>query len=238
MKESTENIIAAQIGSARLSTYLTQAQGDRSRALALYLWNLESSAAVLSTTAMVEVHLRNTVDLALKSWNAAQDYTAEPGREGPYSQEWIEDPAPRIRNIVAPARRVSLKDKSRSSMKDINNKNTKPYPTHDDYVAGLTFGTWTSLLPHPDAGSNNIRVAIWETELSKYFSKHRNVVYYWAQHLRYARNRASHLEPLLDVRELQHYHRCAVRLLNALNPVAASWLAGQAFIPRALSKRP
>lgn len=169
MKESTENIIAAQIGSARLSTYLTQAQGDRSRALALYLWNLESSAAVLSTTAMVEVHLRNTVDLALKSWNAAQDYTAEPGREGPYSQEWIEDPAPRIRNIVAPARRVSLKDKSRSSMKDINNKNTKPYPTHDDYVAGLTFGTWTSLLPHPDAGSNNIRVAIWETELSKYF---------------------------------------------------------------------
>ena len=106
------------------------------------------------------------------------------------------------------------------------------------YIAGLTFGTWTSLLPHPTAGENNIRVVIWQSELSNYFSKPSSVVYYWAQHLRYARNRASHLEPLLDLQELQHFHRCAVRLLNALDPLAASWLAGQAFIPKVIAQRP
>lgn len=238
MKAKTQALIAAGISDARLSTYLSAANGNLSQALELYLWNLKAAAAVLSTTAMVEVYLRNTIDKALKSWNLAQEYRTEPGRTHPYSQDWLEDPAPRIRNIVNPPRRASLKDKSQASMKDINGQGTKSSPSHDDYIAGLTFGTWTSLLPHPTAGENNIRVVIWKSELSNYFSRPSTVVYYWAQHLRYARNRASHLEPLLDLQELQHFHRCAVRLLNALDPLAASWLAGQAFIPKVIAQRP
>lgn len=35
------------------------------------------------------------------------------------------------------------------TMKDINGRVTKSNPTHDDLVAGLTLGRWTSLLPIP-----------------------------------------------------------------------------------------
>lgn len=239
MQPTTQQAIATKIGSARLSTYLQEASGNHTKALELYLWNLEAAAAVISTTSLVEVYLRNTIDLAVGNWNISQRYTLEPGRTSPYSREWLLDPSPRLKNdIVKPGTPQSLLDAGEKSMKDINNQRTKPTPTHDDYIAGLTFGTWTYILPHPTAGTNNIRVDIWDNELSKHFSKPRKTVYYWAQHLRYARNRSSHLEPLLNISELQHFHRCASRLLNSLDPAAASWFAGQAYLPTVISKKP
>lgn len=239
MKPSSQHAIASNIGSARLSTYLSAASNDQARALELYLWNLEAAAAVTSTTSLVEVYLRNTMNLALGNWNTKQNYLLEPNRTSPYSSEWLIDPAPKLKNsIVEPPKRKCLRDVSKSSMKNINNDISKSNPTHDDYVAGLTFGTWTSLLPNPNANASNIRVDIWNSELGAHFSKPRNSIFYWSQHLRYARNRASHLEPLLDTGELMHFHRCAARLLNALDPASASWFAGQEFIPKVIRKKP
>lgn len=52
----------------RLGSYLAAASGDLAAAFALYEWNLEASAAVLMTTAMVEVVVRNSLDRELRAW--------------------------------------------------------------------------------------------------------------------------------------------------------------------------
>lgn len=135
-------------------------------------------------------------------------------------------------------------------MKDVNGNPNKPNPTHNDLVAGLTFGSWTSLLPSPTAKptGNNARLRIWEEALQQHFKardnnphgpyENRNAIYYWAHQIRYARNRASHLEPLLDVNQLRLFHRVSIRLMYSMNPDAASWLAGQAYLPKVINEKP
>lgn len=239
MKITTQQAISNQIGSSRFNTYLTAAKGKRIKALNLYLWNLEVAAAIISTTSIVEVNLRNTIDEALKNWNSAQSYVLVPGRSTPYDRDWLADPSPSLERVVAPPRKPTLQQISRNSMKDINGICTKPNPTHDDYVAGLTFGTWTSLLPKPNATSaSNIRVRMWNEELKNHFAHDRYKVYEWANTVRYARNRASHLEPLLDVEELKKFHRASVRLLNSMSPETADWVAGRELLPKAVREKP
>jgi len=57
--------------------------GDLRQALALYDWNTRASAAVLDTSAMVEVIVRNALDVSLQQW-------ADRRRGG---QDWL-DAAP------------------------------------------------------------------------------------------------------------------------------------------------
>lgn len=52
----------------RLTSYLDSCGQDLDRSLALYEWNLAASAAVLQTTAMVEVIVRNAFDTQLVAW--------------------------------------------------------------------------------------------------------------------------------------------------------------------------
>jgi len=59
-----------------------------------------------------------------------------------------------------------------------------------------------------------------------------------AQPVLHARNRASHLEPLLDVATLHHWHRIASRTANALWPGAEAWVTGPARIPAVIRRRP
>lgn len=247
MKAQTGRAITSAISSNRFQTYLNAANGNKERALELYLWNVEAAAAVISTTGMVEVQLRNSINDALQRWNMEQPVTT-PGRTRAYSADWLTDPAPKLAQIISRPNQRPLWENALKTMKDINGNVTKPNPTHDDLVAGLTLGSWTSLLPIPTAGSRNARVHIWENALQSKFqsrSKHnqypcenRNAVYYWANCVRYARNRASHLEPLLDNSELLLFHRTSIRLLHSMNADTASWLAGQAYIPKVMRRRP
>jgi hypothetical protein len=63
--------------------------GDLARALKLYDWNTRASAAVLATSAMVEVILRNALDVSLQHWAAQR-------RRG---QDWL-DAAPLDARVV------------------------------------------------------------------------------------------------------------------------------------------
>lgn len=53
------------LSAARFHTYLTEAAGDRQRALDLYEWNTAIAAAILHDLAHVEVAVRNAYDGAL-----------------------------------------------------------------------------------------------------------------------------------------------------------------------------
>lgn len=49
----------------RLPSYLESSNQELERAIELYEWNLTASAAVMQTTAMVEVVVRNALDVEL-----------------------------------------------------------------------------------------------------------------------------------------------------------------------------
>lgn len=248
MKKQTIDSLVTALSDPRFETYKARAGNDRHKALELYLWNIDMSRAVAATTGMVEVQLRNSINQALADWNQEQDVTT-PGRSTCYSADWLQDPAPRLAQIINPPKKLPLWQSALAALKDENGnfKKRRSEYTHDDFVAALTFGTWTYLLPKPNTGENNPRRYLWEHALKNSFSarnrsghdhESHTVIYHWANSVRYARNRANHLEPLLDDREVTWYHRASLRLLNSMNPAAASWLAGQSYIPSTLRARP
>ena len=150
MKKQSQNDIIDSIGKPRFSTYLSAANGNKAKALDLYLWNAEAASAVMSTTGMVEIQLRNVLDKGLQDWNRKQPMS-DPNRNHPYTTNWLKDPAPRLAQVISPSNKPPMWKSALKSMKDINGIQTKTNPSHDDLVAGLTFGSWTSLLPHPSA---------------------------------------------------------------------------------------
>ena len=248
MKAQTVDSLVAALSDPRFETYKQQVNNDKYKALDLYLWNIDMARAVAATTGMVEVQLRNTINRALVNWNPQQSVT-EPGRTTPYSSSWLRDPAPKLAQVINTPGEPPFWKKAIPALKDVSGQLKKPLNqyTNDDLVAALTFGAWTYLLPEPNATENNARKYLWNNALKFEFSaregnnytyeSHR-VIYYWSKTVQYARNRASHMEPLLNPQEVTWYHRASHRLLNSMNPAAASWLAGQNYIPNALAARP
>lgn len=248
MKTQTTSSIITALSDPRFQTYKQHVCNDEKKALDLYLWNIEMSRAVIATTGMVEVQLRNSINQALVRWNLQQPVT-DPARSTPYSAGWLRDPAPKLAQVINPPNKPEYWKKAIPSLKNEQGVLKKPMhqQTHDDLVAGLSFGSWTYLLPKPNAGDNNARKFLWEDALSLefkarpgtgYIYESHGTIYNWANAVQYARNRASHLEPLLNTDEIIWYHRAAHRLLNSLNPAASSWLAGQNYIPKTLSLKP
>lgn len=247
MQAQTISAITNALSDARFDTYRAAAGGSEAKALKLYLWNITMAGAVTATTGIVEVQLRNSIDTRLQSWNETEP-VHEPGRSISYSRDWLIDPAPKLKQIISPTNRQPLWKKAAPALLGEDGSARKTNPTHDDLVAALPFGAWLFLLPQPQVSSpNNPRMRLWNEALSNAFNAragspfryaNHSVIYRWANTVRFARNRASHLEPLLDSRELLRYHRVCLRLMNSLNPAVASWLAGQQYIPTALRNRP
>lgn len=233
MRPSVRRHLIQQLPARRFATYQAVCSSDQ-QALDLYLWNIEVSAAVTSTLGVVEIAMRNHFDQCLRRWNHSNSGTSN----------WIKNPCAPLSHIVAPTpprgtrRRRSWVDRAQENMKDRNGVCTRTNPSHDDLVAALTFGTWVNLIPRLSTNQRNARVTIWNAAIDPYTGASSNVFYHWATELRYARNRASHLEPLLDEAELKKWHRYSARLMSAIDPTMASWVIGQAKIPRVLRRRP
>ena len=245
MQKATIDSLRSHISEPRFGRYLAEAGGDPRLALELYQWNIRASAAVVSSTGMVEVQLRNSLDQALRSWNSAQ---TDPTTHARYGTDWLQRPASPLRDVINPKGEKEMWVRAHRSLLGIDGKPSKLNPSHDDLIAGLTFGTWRFLLPSPKAKSKkNDRIRIWNEALCFPFKERtassqqlvsRNVVYGWVNCLWYYRNRASHLEPFLEHAELKRIHRTSARLLNSLNPDAASWFAGQQFLPEVANQHP
>lgn len=73
----------------RLGSYLHWSGGDLGVAFALYEWNMSASAAVMHTTGMVEVVVRNAMDRALQDRRKPAV-----GRRGSTAHRWTNADAP------------------------------------------------------------------------------------------------------------------------------------------------
>lgn len=236
------------ISEPRLRTYVIAANGNTVKALELYKWNVDAATALNATLGFVEVTFRNTIDAQLRKWNQSQGH----------SEFWIQDPAKPLSHIVRsnppnwkPSDKQSLhkfwwESKALGYMAVSKRKDAK----HDDLVAALTFGVWLRLLPIPvsQGGRKHApQVSVFNDALNAFENAVNNekgirasagACYYWMSSLRTARNRAAHLEPLLDTAKLLHWHRLACRALLALEPGSEHWITGPARIPKVIKKYP
>lgn len=117
--------LADLITSARLSSYLAASRGDLGGALALYDWNTRAAAAVLASSAMVEVIVRNSLDRSLQRW-------ADRRRGG---IDWF-DAAP----LDAQGQADVTKARDRAT------RRRRDPEIHGKVVAELSFGFWRYLV--------------------------------------------------------------------------------------------
>lgn len=237
-QQRNQQIIEA-LHKARMHPYRAAAHGVDKRALVLYRWHGELTAAVQTVLASVEVVLRNAMDRELQIWNQAQ-----PGG-GP---SWL---------LQAPA--APLKSLSGAKWMTANNqavdaqKARQPAHrrhgvaiTHDDVLAQTSFSLWRELLPnHVPGAANNAenrgRARLWDEALVNSFPNGLDPdgekTFWRVTHLYALRNRVSHMEPLLDIDVADHMKE-ANQLLYSINMPVAAWVAGGSKVTEILNRRP
>lgn len=236
----------------RFATYRRYCADDM-QAMQLYRWNLEVSGAVFEMLGVVEVAVRNAIDVQLRAWNAS----------GGGDPEWLKAPKKPLYGLLVTQPRYG---KVKSTFEDAKHRAQQDsdlrwpgHPrhghavTHDDVVAHVMFGTWVNLLPDPRLKEPAARAAaskharqresrrevLWEASLKDAFPGQggRYTVSYWLRRLYELRNRVAHHEPLI-LADLVSYHRTASRLLRAVDPRTGDWYSGISRVPALVAACP
>ena len=201
------NAIRRGLSPARMATYEAAARitgDDDPRAVALYTWNAQVSAALFIPLHFCEVVVRNA---------AADALEAVYGDRWPWSQVFVLSlPDPQRRNIYNP--RANLK------------KVASQQPSTGKVIAELNFVFWQELFTH----RHDVR--LWGLHLKRVFPEHdpkksmiaiRKSIYADLEAVRKLRNRIAHHEPIFTrnlKQDLERMHEL-VRLRSEL---VASWM--------------
>lgn len=225
----------------RLGTYLAAAEGDRERALKLYLWDRDVAAAVLADIAIVEVAVRNALNGALTVLHGADWYTKEFG----------------------------LDDRCRSQLAQAWDRLSKQQRTPGRVVARMTLGFWVNLLDaggsigRPPQQWKADYETLWRSGLSGAFRGGsleaattderftRSWTHSLASEVLAVRNRAAHHEPMLTGIPLPGQRQATVsrisvdegyiayrRLLRMVDRDLDAWLVGNSTVIATLAARP
>lgn len=227
LTEFAADIVLRSVPEVRRQTYVDAVQPhDTLAAAELYLWNSYMSATLLRATGIVEVQVRNRIDIGLREWN-----TRNGGDE-----KWICDPVGILADIVKPASNKPL-------AKFANLSTTPEAATHDDYVAGLSFGSWIRLLPKKGIkSSENPRLLMWDEVFRGVLGQPKGhppaVTSDQLFRLLKLRNRAAHHRPLLDTTALQVCHQDVLEVLGRFDRPLKQWMQNEKWIPRAVQAMP
>ena len=199
----------------RLGSYLRWSGGNVEAAFALYEWNMTASAAVMHTTGMVEVLVRNAMDRALqgladrRSWPSWFD-------AAPFNQ--------RGRADVRKARERATRFSSRPEV-------------HGKVVAELTLGFWRYL------AASRYLTALWTPALYAAFPtgaddklQQQRQVDSHLKNLLLVRNRAAHHEPI-HRRDLARDLAAAVDVTAWVHPAAGEWVADLSTITAVVANK-
>lgn len=223
----------------RMRPYLDLCEGNEKKALELYRWHGELTAAVQTVLGIVEVILRNAIDTQLQIWDQSN-------RDG--AKSWLlEEPAAPLRSLTSHKRLSALqRAKASAAYRSPHHYRYRQEITHDDVLAQVMFGMWKDLLPNhaPNAGQNldnQNRERLWGEAIRLAFPKITDPVgketYWRVAHLHMLRNRVSHMEPLLNL-DVADYMRDAYELLGSIDPEVATWLTGVSRVSAILKQTP
>lgn len=204
------------ISAPRFATYLLACLNDREKALALYRWNLEISAAFMGPLHLCEIAIRNGISEALEAIH---------GSAWPWTQGFV-------RSLPSPSRGYN----ATRNVKQCSQR----YPTTGKVVAELKFVFWEKMLTK--RFDNNIWSQQFFTSFpgapqQDGFETARDNCRSEIESLRLFRNRIAHHEPIFARTLHEDLDRIA-RLVKWRNPVAANWLANIEPVSVLISNRP
>lgn len=201
------------ISEERMKTYLMAAGHNRSKALALYLWNARIGEAFHLPIQAVEVALRNAINRALCKefgqvwWNAER-----------FTQMLDQD---RANDLELVKRRIA---------------NRKLALTNGQIVAGLSFGFWAGML------QPRYNPAFWSKYINSAFpglphGRGRKSLAAAVAQIATLRNRISHHEPLLKRDHFRDYG-LVMETLSWTCPAKSNWIKPHCKVPELIRAKP
>jgi len=182
-----------------MTTYLTACPGDQSRALDLYTWNAQVSAAYWQTLGHLEVALRNTLATQLQARHLRLK------RAG----SWLDD---RHNDLDANAK------KNIGTARGQVSKKRKP-ASDGQTIAELSFGFWRFLL------TKKYNTTLWP-DLAQGFprapNRSRQTIEGPVKRLHEFRNRLAHHEPIWNKQLAAHQHDIYT-VLGYIDEHVAAW---------------
>ncbi len=208
--------LSQMLTAERLGSYLRWSGGDLPAAFALYEWNMTASAAVMHTTGMVEVVVRNAMDRALHEMGQARGWSS-----------WF-DRAPLDQRGRADIRKARERATRFGSQPEVRGK----------VVAELTLGFWRYL------AASRYLTALWTPALYRAFPDgHADKLQLQRQvdrhltNLLLVRNRAAHHEPI-HRRNLLRDLDAAVTLTSWVDSNAGEWIADLSTLEEVVGVKP
>lgn len=207
--------VTAWLTDGRFQAY-REAGGDHDRAVALYNWNAEASAAFMEVLYHLEVLLRNAVDRQFPENDPAAAITiCQP-------DIWLCDPQ-------------VLLDESREKVNEAISRleRRRRRPTRGRVIASLSLGFWTVLFNKPYED-------LWRRNLVKAFphgNGERTEVSRLIAPLLHFRNRIAHHEAIFSDR-LEKQHKRQLKLAALIDPEAASYISALARVDKLLLEMP
>lgn len=216
-------LFQSHFGHARLRHYLDEYDGDTTRAMQLYEWNAELSAAFWEPLGHLEVALRNTIDCQMSARHN------DLGRAG----HWIYDDAQELG-----------RDRGRGNYKhkypyvDINTaiarvkKNNKPLDP-GQVISEVSFGFWHQMV-------SKSQMFLWPDIASGFpYMKGRSQapVSDIVSSLREFRNRVGHHHRIWALDVSQKYDQI-VSLAGYIDPALAAWIEQQSRVREVVARRP
>jgi hypothetical protein len=215
--------VEAWLSAPRFAVYLAVADHDRGRALALYEWNAQISAALLHDLAHIEVGLRNAYDRALSErWPGPPHWTL--------AGETVFAPVRRTRG----RRRVDINERPRENLRQAIGNAGGPAARPGKVVAELMFGFWRYL------SSAAHEKTLWVPALHRVFPRGTDRAAHVdgpVGRLHDLRNRVAHHEPLLTT-DVAGRLADLLGLAARLEPELGRHLQATSTVPSLLAARP
>lgn len=209
--------ITAALSAPRMSRFVAACANDAARAVELYRWNAEISAAFMVPMHICEVVLRNAIAGAIQEVYGPDWYV--PGTA-------FERSLPKPKAGYSPSRDLSISRKGQ--------------PSAGKVIPELKFMFWVSMV----TARHDAR--LWTPYISKYFPSlptrpaprdGRRMLHSRLEEIRKLRNRIAHHEPIFD-RALAHDYSRIIDVISWTSPEAMSWLRSFEKVTRELSRRP
>lgn len=206
-------LLERRLSAERLAPYRTATGGDLTRAVALYEWNAQVSAAFWATLGHVEVLIRNAMHEQLTVWSAKR-----------FGQPlWYLDPGrvltEQARRDIATARQRATRD-GRAE-------------TPGRVVAELNLSFWRFLL------AARYERSLWRTCLWRAWPGQglRRIAHDRLAEVHMLRNRIAHHEPIHN-RPLAELHATALIAAGWVCPATGAWIEADSQVEPLVNARP
>lgn len=208
--------VSKWLGIPRFNAYLEACDGEHDRAVALYNWNAEISAAFLEILYHLEVLFRNAIDRQFPTSETDDQLTIL------RPDVWLCDPS-------------VLTDESREKVNDAIGRlqRERKQPTRGRVIASLSFGFWQALF-------SGIYEELWRTRLSGAFphgnGKRRQIANLSGPILHF-RNRIAHHEAIFSS-DLDARHDQILTLAGTIDTEAQGYIAALSRVKKLLLEMP